>query len=84
MSAFKNAIHVSGSSSPKIEIVRSVGNAVPDDHIVRGIDAALDLSWLAVTFHLIIRRWVVRRSIHHRRLRAPLAAIPPPHGQGAS
>ena len=49
-----------------------LGDAVPEDHLVRKIDAALDLSWLrgelaphcfAVNLHLIIRPWVARRSI---------------------
>ena len=36
------------------------GDAVPEDHLVRKIDAALDLSW-----HLIIRPWVAHRSIRN-------------------
>jgi hypothetical protein len=42
-----------------------LGDAVPEDHLVRQIDAALDLSWLAANLHLTIRRWVARRSIRN-------------------
>jgi hypothetical protein len=38
-------------------------DAVPEDHLVRKIDAALDLSWLAANLHLTIHRSVARRSI---------------------
>ena len=40
-----------------------LNEAVPEDHLVRKIDAALDLSCFAVNLHLIIRPWVARRSI---------------------
>jgi hypothetical protein len=30
-------------------------DAVPEDHLVRRIDAALDLTWLRGELHLIIR-----------------------------
>jgi hypothetical protein len=42
-----------------------LGDAVPEDHLVRKIDTALDLPGFAVNLHLIIRRWVVRRSIRN-------------------
>jgi hypothetical protein len=32
-----------------------LGDAVPEDHMVRKIDAALDLSWLRSELNLIIR-----------------------------
>ena len=40
-----------------------LSDAIPEDHLVRKIDAALDLSGFAASLHLIIRPWVVRRSI---------------------
>jgi hypothetical protein len=40
-------------------------DAVPDDHLVRRIDTALDLSWPRSELALIIRRWGVRRSIRN-------------------
>jgi hypothetical protein len=42
-----------------------LGDAVPEDHLVRKIDAALDLSWLRANLHPIIRPWAVRRSIRN-------------------
>jgi hypothetical protein len=40
-----------------------LSDAVPEDHLVRKIDTALDLSWLRSELALIIRRWGARRSI---------------------
>ena len=40
-----------------------LGDAVPEDHLARKIDAALDLSWLRSELAPTIRRWVVRRLI---------------------
>jgi hypothetical protein len=40
-----------------------LGDAVPEDHLVRKIDAALDLSWLRSELAPIIRPWVAHRSI---------------------
>lgn len=40
-------------------------DAVPDDHLVRKIDAALDRPGFAANLHRTIRRWVVRRSIQN-------------------
>ena len=42
-----------------------LGDAVPEDHMVRKIDTALDLSWLRSELHPIIRPWVARRSIRN-------------------
>jgi hypothetical protein len=42
-----------------------LGDAVPEDHMVRKIDAALDLSWSTASLHPIIRPWVARRSIRN-------------------
>jgi hypothetical protein len=42
-----------------------LSEVVPLDHLVRKIDAALDLTWLAVNSHLLIRPWAVRRSIRN-------------------
>jgi hypothetical protein len=40
-----------------------LGDAVPEDQMVRKIDTALDLSWLrAASLRLINRPWVVHRS----------------------
>jgi hypothetical protein len=44
-----------------------LGEAVPEDHSVRKIDAALDLSWLRSNLQLIIRRWVARVASSARR-----------------
>ena len=41
-----------------------LSDAVPEDHLVRKIDAALDLSWLG-DLHLIIRPWGARRLIRN-------------------
>ena len=38
-----------------------LGDAVPEDHLARKIDTALDLSWLRSDTPF--RRWVARRSI---------------------
>ena len=40
-----------------------LSDAVPEDHLVRKIDAALDLSWLREC--LIIRPWGARRLIRN-------------------
>lgn len=40
-----------------------LSDAVPDDHLVRKIDGALDLSGFAVNLHLTIRRWGALRLI---------------------
>jgi hypothetical protein len=42
-----------------------LSDAVPEDHLVRKIDAALDLCWLRTNLRRIIRRWVARRSIRN-------------------
>lgn len=42
-----------------------LGDAVPEDHLARKIDAALDLSWLRSELAPTIRRWVARRSIRN-------------------
>jgi hypothetical protein len=42
-----------------------LGDAVPEDHLVRAIDAVLDLSCFAASSHLIIHRWVACRSIRN-------------------
>ena len=42
-----------------------LGDAVPEDHLVRKIDTALDLSWLRSDLAPIIRRWVARRLIRN-------------------
>ena len=38
-----------------------LGDAIPEDHLVRKIDAAL--RGFTASLHLIIRPWVARRSI---------------------
>ena len=40
-------------------------DAVPEDHLVRKIDVALDHPGFAANLHLTIRRWVARRSIRN-------------------
>jgi hypothetical protein len=43
-----------------------LGDAVPEDHLVRRIDTALSICpGFAANLHLIIRRWVARRSIRN-------------------
>ena len=43
-----------------------LGDAVPEDHLVRKIDAALDLSLASPgNLQLTIRRWVAPRSIRN-------------------
>jgi len=40
-----------------------LGKAVPEDHLVRKIDTALDLPGFAASLRLIIHQRVARRSI---------------------
>ena len=42
-----------------------LGDAVPEDHLVRKIEAALDLLGFAANLHLIIRPWAAHRSIRN-------------------
>ena len=42
-----------------------LSDAVPEGHLVRKIDAALDLSWLHSEFALTIHQWGARRSIRN-------------------
>jgi hypothetical protein len=49
-----------------------LGDAVPEDHLVRKIDTALDLSWLAACLSGSLRRalrpvWLVAKALQSMR-----------------